>query len=288
MGRQLKKLFGSIFLLLLAVQAYANSDDVARIHELNPILDKDEIIQIANKVKQETDTRKNYGPEAPQFLETYGKLMVNGTLRCTGNIVAHDEGTDAYIVTTAAHCFKGNESKQAHLSIEFTKRDETVVQRNLAPFVINNEDDYAILKLDRPIPNTLLKPLLIADYPYDEIMVTENNNVNPYTVTFAGYSDDSRNGSKGKNLTYDQDCQMFNSRGYLVDTNCVGYPGESGGAFVITVTDRENNNKVTDYFVGVNHSISINTYADERPQVATFVEHSAMYDDLLEALGESR
>ena len=115
----------------------------------------------------------DYGPEAPQFLETYGKLMVNGTLRCTGNIVAHDEGTDAYIVTTAAHCFKGNESKQAHLSIEFTKRDGTVVQRNLAPFVINNEDDYAILKLDRPIPNTLLKPLLIADYPYDEIMVTE-------------------------------------------------------------------------------------------------------------------
>jgi len=81
---------------------------------------------------------------------------------------------------------------------------------------------------------------------------------------------------------------MMNSRGYLVDTNCVSYPGASGGAFVITVTDRENNNKVTDYFVGVNHSGSINTYADDRPQVATFAEHRAMYDDLLDALGENQ
>jgi len=287
MARYLKILV--VIVVLSAAQGYANSEDIARIHDLNPILDREEIIKLASKVKQETDTRQIYGADSPEFLETYGKLMINGTLRGTGNVVVHNERAASVIVTTAAHCFHGDEAETAQITIEFTKRDGTVVQRALTPYKINAEDDYAILKLDRPIANSLIKPLLIADYAYDQVMDTDYYMMNPYSITYAGYNADSGKGNGGNNLTYDQDCRMT-GRGdrWLVNTDCVAYPGASGGAFVITVTDEDNNNRVTDYFVGVNHSISVNNFAEERPQVACFVDHSAMYDDLLSALGESQ
>lgn len=277
----------ALLVLLPSAPAYANAGDMARIHELNPIIDREEIIEIANKVKQETDTRKVFGPDSPEFLETYGHLLVDGALRCTGNLVVHDEKASSEIVTTAAHCFHDDEAQNAAISIQFTKRDGTVIQRNLTPYVINNEYDYAIMKLDLAIDNSLIKPLLIADYNYEEIMDTDYGTTNPYQITFAGYSVDEYKGDGGRRLTYDQDCKMINNRtNFLVDSNCVAYPGASGGAFVITVTDLDNNNKVTDYFVGVNNSVSIDPTAKEKTQVATFTEHSAMYEDLLNALGE--
>ena len=276
----------SLFISLFASHTYADiNEKINHMHELNPILDKEEIIQVADTIKRATDSREIYNKNSPEFLETYGKIFVNGAQRCTGNIVVHKEGADSHYVTTAAHCFKNNEATKARITIEFTKRDGTMVRRRLTTHKIDKEYDYAIMKLDRVIPNSLIRPLMVADYNYDEIMTTDYGTVNPYSITYAGFSSDKIKGDGGRVLTYDRKCKMtgVGSKG-IVDTNCIAYHGASGGAFVISVTDKDNNDKVTHYFVGVNHSGGFNYRAKDKPQVATFVEHGMMYDDLMDVL----
>lgn len=275
----------ALFISLFTLNTYADCTGMCRIHKLNPIIDREEIIRLANLVKQATDSREVFSENSPEFLESYGKIFVNGAQRCTGNIVTHNEDADSYYVTTAAHCFRNNEEDNARITIEFTKRDGTIVRRNLSTHKINKKNDYAIMELDAPIKNSNIKPLVVADYNYDEIMITDYDTVNPYQITYAGYSSDKFKGDEGRHLTYDQKCKFLpGQKDWVTNTDCVAYPGASGGALTVSVTDRDNHNKITHYFVGVNHSISYDPYAEKRPQVATFIDHGAMYEDLMEVL----
>jgi len=275
----------ALFISLFTLNTYADCTGMCRIHKLNPIIDREEIIRLSNLVKQATDSREIFNENSPEFLESYGKIFVNGAQRCTGNIVTHDESADSYYVTTAAHCFKGSEADDARITIEFTKKNGTIVRRNLSTHKINKKNDYAIMELDAPIKNSNIKPLVVADYNYGEIMETDYGTSNPYTITYAGYSSDKFKGDEGRNLTYDQKCKFIGDEGkWVAGTNCVAYPGASGGAMTVSVTDEDNNNKVTHYFVGVNHSIRFDPTAEEKPQIATFIDHGIMYDDLMEIL----
>jgi len=247
------------------------------------VLNRDKVKQILNDFKHEHDHRQIYDKYSDEFLETYGKLMINGVHKCTANIVSDDRKNDSFIVTTAEHCFKEGDEEN-RISVEFTKRDGTIITRNLSMITKNSEYDYAILRLDDRILNSDIKPLMISEYDYDNMLYEIWLIDEEPQITFGGYSADNFKGDGGKNLTYDQGCEIFaTGRGYDTSTNCIAYPGASGGAFVVSYNDEDEIRQ--DLFLGVNKSISFDAYDKENPIRADFVDHSIMYDDLMAALG---
>lgn len=249
------------------------------------ILNRDKVLSILNEAKKNNDHRQIYNKYSDEFLETYGKLKIDGVQKCTANIVTDNFKNDSMIVTTAAHCFKpGDESKS--IAVEFIKRNGTIIKRNLSMEIKNDEYDYAILKLDRKILNSEIKPLVISEYDaYDIESELEMYDYDEIKITLAGFSADSLVGDEGENLTYDQDCELVGGGKGYVTTNCFAYPGASGGAFVISYDDYDDG-KRKNLFLGVNKSISFDAYDKKKPWRTAFVEHSIMYDDLMKALAK--
>ena len=250
------------------------------------VLNREKVISILNESKKKHDHRKIYNKDSDELLETYGKLKIDGVQKCTANIVTDNFKNDSIIVTTAAHCFKpGDEDK--NITVEFTKRDGKTIARTLSMEIKNTENDYAILKLDRKILKSEIKPLVISEYDaYDIEIELEMFGYDEIKMTLAGFSADSLFGDDGGNLTYDQDCVIVGvGRGYDITTNCFAYPGASGGAFVISYDDYDDGVR-KNLFLGVNKSISLDPYDKKKPWRTTFVDHSIMYDDLMKALAK--
>lgn len=250
------------------------------------VLNQDKVTSILNESKKKHDHRKIYNKDSDEFLETYGKLKIDGVQKCTANIVTDNFKNDSMIVTTAAHCFKpGDEDKD--ITVEFTKRNGRIIARNLSMEIKNTEHDYAILKLDRKIFNSEIKPLVISEYDtYDIEMELGLDGYDEIKMTLAGFSADALFGDGGTNLTYDQDCEILGvGRGYAIETDCIAYPGASGGAFVISYDDYDDGER-KNFFLGVNKSITFDVYDKEKPWRTQFVDYSIMYDDLMGVLAK--
>ena len=263
-----------VFCLFFSINSFAKEcKGMCEVQKLDFFVSQRELaIKLMKKIKIQTDTRKVFNAQSPDFLESYGKFMVNGIQRCTANIVSDDNSKDSFIVTTAEHCIKKNTDK---FSVIFTKKNGRKIKRNLSLLTVNKKNDYAILKLNRVILNSQIKPLSIAKNFYD---VWEEADDEDYelTITVAGFSGDEYIGEKGKVLTYDQDCELIREdNSYTAVTNCTAYKGASGGAMVISYIDYDDH--FHQYFAGVNHSVSLNPYALEKPQSATFI----MSDELI-------
>lgn len=281
LGESMK--FVAALVLIMSFQTFAQDCiGICGYTATDLIINRDKVIKLLNEFKQANDHREIYNKDSEEFLETYGKLMISGVQKCTANIVSDDAAKDSTIVTTSEHCFKpGDEGKK--ITVEFTKRDGTIITRELKMITKNKENDYAILKLDRKILNSEIKPLEISEYGASDLIEEVEMIGEDAQVTFAGYSADNFKGAKGRNLTYDQKCEIVAlGRGGSTSTNCIAYPGASGGAFVISYTDEDGHRR--DMFTGVNKSISFNAYDKKSPHRASFVDHTVMYDDLMSAL----
>lgn len=251
------------------------------------IINQDKVLGILNEFKKNNDQRKIYNKNSEEFLETYGKLKIGGVQKCTANIVSDNVENDGVIVTTSAHCFEPGDDNKS-MSVEFTKRDGTTIFRNLSMETKNDKHDFAILRLDRKILNRDLKPLVRSEYDSEGLLeeIELDDAEDSMIMTFAGFSADSIAGDGGKNLTYDQNCELTGRvrEGYFVETNCMSYPGASGGAVVISYDDYKGVHK--DLFVGVHKSGSFNAYDKENPWRAHFVDNAAMYKDIEKALAK--
>ena len=248
------------------------------------ILNKDMVVNILKEAKGNHDHRQIYNEYSEEFLETYGKLKIDGAQKCTANLVSDRDTNDSVIVITAAHCFKpGDEDKS--ITVEFTKRNGASFSRRLSMETINNEYDYAILRLGRKIHNHDIIPLVLSEYDAEEMWeeIEMMDLADTMTLTFGGFNSDSTIGDGGRLLTYDQNCEIFGfDRGYEITTNCIGYPGASGGACVISYDDIDDERQ--NLFVGVNKSVSFDPYATETPWRANFVDLTIMYEDIERAL----
>ena len=213
--------------------------------------------KLMTEVKLVNDTRDIFGEDSPAFLESYGKINIvtkdGKHFSCTGNIVAneaeygHKISRQNSIVTSAAHCFKKKNLEKIYIT--FTKRDGRQYTRNLEVLKSSAFFDYAILKMDRPIKTALIEPLIVTTYEIEDIEDIAAMYDEELVTTAGGYSGDIFKGNRGKNLTYDQQCEIKSKQGRYLHTDCITYPGASGGAIVLSGFDDDGVEH--NYFMGV-------------------------------------
>ena len=212
---------------------------------------------LMTEVKLANDTREIFGRNSPAFLESYGRIFVtlkNGKRSaCTGNIVTnepeYDEGISSSnsIVTSAAHCFEAKNIDEIY--IIFTKRDGRKYRRDLELLESDRYYDYAILKMDKPVPTSLIEPLIVTTYEAEDLKDIAEMDDEEITVTAGGYSADIFKGNRGKNLTYDQQCEIQSETRRGLHTDCITYSGASGGAIVLSAFNDGGTHY--NYFMGV-------------------------------------
>ncbi len=252
------KKFLVLVLALLTVQTYADCIGSC----FMPKLDLESSLGNANELMQQTrlisDSRKIYSHSSPDFLESYGKLILvdrhgNRIAHCTGNLVTRDwssedpQTKENDVVTTAEHCFS-SEVDINRSYILFVNKQGEKFKRHFSIAKKSENLDYAILKLDRPLSVSDITPIVVGYIDYRNIY-SDDIYKKRVSFTLGGYSADSYKGKRGKRLTYDQDCEALYADNMKILTNCSAYHGASGGALVIEARDSEGN--VKPYLMGV-------------------------------------
>jgi len=213
------------------------------------------------------DPRKIRTATSPEWLEAIGRFVSKTSdttmEQCSLNLIADQPGKDGIIAVTAGHCIDHWASYEGGFLIEqnevvFKSNSGKLIQREIVAILKSemNPGDYAIVKLNAPIKNVDIKPLLNAPYDYfdllDEDMFGEK--FKPY-ATMAGFSADKGLGGKGKVMTYDERCRLYGGASGRKQGFCYSYQGASGGAVAVTVAlgdmaDETWQVSVQSYFVG--------------------------------------
>jgi hypothetical protein len=182
-----------------------------------------------------TDLREVYSVQSPHWLSAIGKLRVPGTRvedgrrrhhyeDCSATLVAPTGARQASIIVTAWHCLELYNDLSR--DIEFTllpgsENSIALTARRLADGGHINAD-WAILKLERAVPNSRVPALEVnGDLPDADI-----------TVLMAGYSGDDGKGEGGALLSYDPACHITHMASKGGSTDCTALKGASGGALI--------------------------------------------------------
>ena len=177
-------------------------------------------------VKREVFDVKKY----PQ-LTAVGKINFIGRRWCSATLVSED------IAVTAGHCFLENNLKfdlsqdlEPIWAVVNFRRDgvdriEDVYVKKVLKASVN--PDYAIVKLNRKIPESLIKPLKISKLTFEEMRSTEMR------LGCAGYNGDKELGDEGWTMTISRNVKIIpeTSSANRVDVNCFSADGGSGGLF---------------------------------------------------------
>lgn len=250
----------------------------------------------------DTDSRESFSSKSPTFLESYGKIYAKksyGSSDCTGVLVSDDINlTESKYVITAHHCIDSFLEKES--CIGFKKKDNSFIKREFKILFSNVEYDYSILELNSSISN--IKPLIISKLSYEELTFNSlRSGVIPKLLS-GGYSNDIFVGENGDVLTYSSNCSILRNTRILLNethsllnkeyidimskkkeqkiylhTNCIGYPGVSGGGLVYSVGDESfSKRRVINYLIGVNVLLR-----DSDPSKLSAVSSQIIYNDFL-------
>jgi len=171
----------------------------------------------------------------PAWLGAVGKLKVSSqkyqqghrrhyTEDCSATLVSPKAERDADILVSAWHCFEYY--RDLSRSIEFSlpqAAGQTITRR--AQLMTSGGDmqaDWAILRLDSPIPYELAKALLPHPQP----------STPHHAISIAGFSRDGGLGQNGAVLTYHDNCTITRHSNHLRYSDCLAFKGASGGSVV--------------------------------------------------------
>lgn len=183
-------------------------------------------------------------------LTAVGRINFIGGSWCSIILVADD------IAVTAGHCFlKANvkfdlkkDFDEFWTSVNFKpdgiRRIEGVSVKRVLTAKLN--PDYAIVRLNKKIPESEIKPLRISNLTLKEMRSNEAS------LGCAAFNGDRELGSGGLLMTISRNIKIIpeNSSKKRVDTNCFSTYGGSGGLFYREKIDSAKN--VNDYdFIGV-------------------------------------
>ncbi|WP_152086405.1 trypsin-like serine peptidase [Pseudoalteromonas sp. A25] len=233
-----------------------------------------------DKQAQPGDTRQVRTASSPAWLAAVGQMkMQNGKEvgDCTLVLVGHEDTRLARVAITNSHCIEDlyaikKPQLPSKVKVTFTTERGEVVNRTVTDifsdgrfvYSLDPADDYAIVVLDKAISASVILPLVYeADFAYNyrDFIFDPEYNDDPemavsrktYKEIIAGYSADLNEhlGRGGKNLTYDDNClsasiNEVEEQGNDIEVekvkNCYAYPGASGGAFVVSYYDTEEEN----------------------------------------------
>lgn len=222
-------------------------------------------------------------------LTAVGRVSFIGQSWCTIVLVAED------IAVTAGHCvlkanYKFDLSKDFDpfwTTISFkpdgARRLENVSIKRVLTAKIN--PDYAIVRLNRKIPASEIKPLKVAQMTLAEMRADETR------LGCAGFNGDKDLGGGGFLLTLSRNIKIIpeNSTRKRIDTSCFSTYGSSGGLFYRERTSEE---KSAEYdFLGIVWGMTDEKY-NERGElvkdeniVTSITPVSAFYKDLTKFIG---
>ena len=204
------------------------------------------------------DTRKVRSSSSPDWLEAVGRMVSHTSStdqeQCSMTLLNNRPWKDGIIGVTAGHCVDhwrkiGGTYEVRFNEITFTSNSGKVIKRAIVEVIKTemNPADYAIVKLNAPIPRREIQPLLNSPYHYADILNDEDfsEKFKSYAI-MAGFSADKGLGKKGKVMTYDK-CRAVNggARG-LKKAYCYAYEGASGGPLVSTVALNEDTGDIED------------------------------------------
>ncbi|MDC1174939.1 hypothetical protein OAT67_06075 [Bacteriovoracaceae bacterium] len=244
--------------------------------------------------KGRNDKKENHWMQAvgKAFIPEFGDNDNGGN--CSTSLVTEKSGVDANIIVLAGHClrkwFKNGQTNN-EAEVTFTTLDGVKVKRKFSGSDVilrkysTDYDDYAIVKLDKPISRNVIKPLIASNQRLGYLM-EENPNLELMTAGYHG-DKDPKFGNSGKNLTY-QKCKEMNA--YIshkyIGTTCVSYRGGSGSPLVAKV-DREGpaeQEKGDEYlFVG-----SLVGAARDGHYITQFANHAEFGNELFKAIQTNR
>ena len=231
-----------ICLLLLFVSFSAFGQETIRSSPLGNAVQTSENV---SKVKREVFDAAKY-----PALTAVGRINFIGQSWCSIILVAED------IAVTAGHCFlKANvkfdlkkELDPFYTAVIFKPdgvgRIEGVSVQRVLTAKMN--PDYAIVRLNKKIPASVIKPLRISNLTLEEMRSSEPD------LGCAAFNGDKELGSGGLLMTISRNIRIIpeNSSKKRVDTNCFSTYGGSGGLFYKESSDPAKN--VSEYdFLGV-------------------------------------
>lgn len=205
------------------------------------------------------DKRENFSKNSPKFLEAYGKLNIlkkdYNSEDCTGTLVQLETKKTNSLVITSAHCMKNINYKNSN--IRFKKRDGSIEKRSFSLIYKDDDSDYAFLKLNKGINS--ISPLTVKN---SDVLSEYKVYHEKYSIVAAGYSMDRPN-----ILSYDNNCKIIKENPYCLLTNCIIYPGGSGGGLLVKDEDNE------EFIIAINRGV----YHNDPQQLTTVKSNKFIY-----------
>lgn len=193
------------------------------------------------------DPRQIQSEISPDWLAAAGRLTtlirINKLEQCTLSLVADGLDKNGIIGVTAGHCVDHWHQPDGTFivgsnTVTFKTNSGTILSRSIIDVMTAEiaPGDYAIVKLDAPIPRQFIQPLINSPFDYQDLLDEQlfSQTFKPY-ATLAGHSSDLDLGQKGTVLTYHERCQLNGGIPGNKTSNCTSYIGASGGPVVITV-----------------------------------------------------
>jgi V8-like Glu-specific endopeptidase len=185
------------------------------------------------------DPRQLKNPSAPHWLNAVGKLDVPSQSNqaghtehyiehCSATLIAAMPNRSANTIITAWHCLENYLDLSRDISFTLFHGENNTTRLSARPLSSggNLDLDWAILRLNKPIPNSLVKAMIVNR---GDVIKSGQT-----TMTMAGYSADSGLGKGGEVLTYHAGCESGEEIGQQFSSNCLAYKGASGGPVVIS------------------------------------------------------
>ncbi len=201
------------------------------------------------------------------------------------------------IAVTAGHCFL--ESKFFDITKDFDAFYTSVVFKpNGAEFIkdvsvkrilkASANPDYAIVKLNKKISASEIKPLKISNPTFDKMLSRQER------LGCAGFNGDKELGSEGMLMTISRNVRIISesSEQERIDVNCFSFNGGSGGLFFEEKYNAETNANEYD-FIGVIWGLTDGKFNEkgefikDDTMITSITPVSVFYDELTEIIEEN-
>ncbi len=236
--------------------------------------------------------REVFHVEKYPSLTAVGKVSFLGSRWCSLTLVAAD------IAVSAGHCFlEGNfqfvygRDLKPYLTTVILKPDGVNRLENLyvkRVLKAKANPDYSIVRLNRKIPESVIKPLKISELTLDEMLANEER------FGCAAFNGDAELGSGGLRMTISRNVKIvrLTSSKNRVDATCISTFGGSGGLFFEEQKNAAMNVKDY-YFAGVIWGLTEGNYDEngafvkDRGVITSITPVSAFYDELMKIISKN-